>query len=412
MLEEPPRPRPRNVGARPGEAIEAIDTSRTGATRRDELEERAERVLVEREPLVATRREKPGQSLVKTNDPEPKDKVNESAPGQQNDSQDGQGDERSDRQDRPRTTVDERKSQNQVNQSPQAENQSATSPARRIAVSRESYQLSLRKLDLMAATRTTDSLVSRHVSHSLTSVLRRVYRQQELESLDTETAVNSLGVLLKLGGSLTFDHSSRVLELAVSLADQVGITDRKTLSQVRDGSLLKDIGDVGLRFNYQSEEALDQVGGFLAGQDVRRVGMLHDIGKTRIPPTILHKPGRLTPHEFQIMKMHPIYGEEMVYPIPSLRHLCPAIRSHHERWDGQGYPDGLNREQIPLAARIIAVADVFDALSSPRPYKSAMPVHEVWEIMRDGRGTHFDPLLIDAFRHVLQRRYPGIPLPL
>ncbi len=394
--------------------VTAIDPNRS--SRRDDLEERAERFLPERERPVAAARDK-SLPVPKSDDPQRPDRVNQSAPGQGGDDTGGSGgggdSDGSDRREQARTASEKhQKAEAQVSAAgKENESQAPSSPARRIAVSRESFQLSLRKLDLMAATRTTDAIVSRHVSHSMTSVLRRVYRQQEIESMDVETAVNSLGVLLRLGGEFTFDHSSRVLEFAVDLADQVGVTDRRTLSQVRYGALLKDIGDVGLRFSYQSEETLDQVGGFLAGQDVRRAGLLHDIGKTRIPASILHKPDKLSEHEFQIMKMHPIYGEEMVHPIPSLRHLCPAIRGHHERWDGRGYPDGLQAEQIPLAARIIAVADVFDALSAPRPYKPGMQVEQVWQILRDGRGNHFDPLLVDAFRQVLRRRYPHSHLP-
>ncbi|GMU54639.1 MAG: hypothetical protein AMXMBFR33_37850 [Candidatus Xenobia bacterium] len=396
-------------------AVTPIDPDRS--SRRNDLEERAERLLPERERPVTTTRDKSQTLVPKSDDPQRQDRVNESAPGQGGDtggSSGGGGDsDGSDRREQARTNSEQRqKAEAQLQAAgKESESQVPSSPARRIAVSRESFQLSLRKLDLMAATRTSDALVSRHVSHSMTSVLRRVYRQQEIESMDVETALNSLGVLLRLGGEFTFDHSSRVLEYAVDLADQVGVTDRRTLSQVRYGALLKDIGDVGLRFSYQSEETLDQVGGFLAGQDVRRAGMLHDIGKTRIPASILLKPGKLTEHEFQIMKMHPVYGEEMVHPIPSLRHLCPAIRGHHERWDGKGYPDGLQAEQIPLAARIIAVADVFDALAAPRPYKPGMEVEQVWQILRDGRGSHFDPLLVDAFRQVLRRRYPHSHLP-
>ncbi|MEW6280864.1 MAG: HD-GYP domain-containing protein, partial [Candidatus Eremiobacterota bacterium] len=277
---------------------------------------------------------------------------------------------------------------------------------RQVALTRESYQLALRKLDLTNATRVTEAVVSRHVSHSLTSILKRVYREQDLDNLDAESAVNDLGVLLKLGGEFTFAHSARVLDYAMDLADQVGIQDRTTRSQVRYGALLKDIGDVGVRLNYQPEQTLDELGRILSSPDMRRAGLLHDLGKVKVPKEILYKPGRLTPEEFQIMKMHPVYGAEMVYPIRCLRHLCPTIRGHHERWDGQGYPDGLKGQDIPLPARIIAVADVFDALAAPRPYKDGMDVRKVWEILKEGKASHFDPQLVDAFGKVLRRRYP------
>ena len=109
--------------------------------------------------------------------------------------------------------------------------------------------------------------------------------------------------------------------------------------------------------------------------------------------------------------MHPIFGAHIVFPIAFLRHLCRVIRAHHERCDGKGYPDGLAGEDIPLASRVIAVADVFDALVAERPYKAGMPVPKVKAILLEGRGTHFDPDCLDAFMRVLERRYPDLSNP-
>ncbi len=95
--------------------------------------------------------------------------------------------------------------------------------------------------------------------------------------------------------------------------------------------------------------------------------------------------------------MHPIYSEQILYPVESLRFLCPVVRAHHERWDGKGYPDRTTGNAIPLEARIIAIADVFDALISDRPYKKGMPWSKVKNILQKGRGTHFDPELLDLF---------------
>jgi len=132
---------------------------------------------------------------------------------------------------------------------------------------------------------------------------------------------------------------------------------------------------------------------------------LHDIGKIAIPDQILLKAGTLTPEEFQIIKSHALRGTEMLRTAG--RHmgeqgdfLAMAMiiaRSHHEKWDGSGYPDGLAGEQIPLAARLMAVADVFDALTTDRPYKAAMTRERAIEIIAQGSGQHFDPQVVDAF---------------
>jgi len=251
-------------------------------------------------------------------------------------------------------------------------------------------------------------MASRVACHSIEALLKKAYRDQELDQLDEESAVNTLCLVLKMGGEFTYAHSARVLEMAMELADEYGITDEKTRRQIKGGAMLKDIGEMGLLFEGEDDEKLNAMADFMSGQDMRRAGILHDIGKIRIPPEILYKPGRLTEDEYNIMKMHPIYGEQIVYPIASLRHLCPTIRGHHERWDGKGYPDMMKGEEIPLPARVIAVADVFDALAAERPYKAGMPIDKVRAILLEGRGSHFDPDLIDAYMRVLDRRYPEL----
>lgn len=241
------------------------------------------------------------------------------------------------------------------------------------------------------------------------SLLKDLYDEEDVESLDEETAVTSLGLILRLGGEFTYKHSTRVLDLALELADEVGIRDKQTRKEIKFGAMFRDLGefDLLLQSGPDTDKRMKEFSGFLAGQDMLRAGLLHDIGKVQIPPEILYKPGKLTPEEYEIMKMHPIYGEEIVRPIASLRYLCPTIRGHHERWDGKGYPDGLSGESIPLAARIISVADVFDALAAERPYKRGMEVAKVKTILAEGRGTHFDPFLVDAFLQVIERRHPS-----
>jgi hypothetical protein len=139
---------------------------------------------------------------------------------------------------------------------------------------------------------------------------------------------------------------------------------------------------------------------------------LHDMGKLRIPDAILNKPGRLTDEEFEIMKLHTVYGEQIIQHTlrgligdDGLAMACNIARSHHERWDGTGYPDGLAGEDIPIEARAMALADVFDALTHERCYKRAFSVEEAIGIIEEGRGTQFDPEMTDVF--VARRRVQG-----
>lgn len=254
-------------------------------------------------------------------------------------------------------------------------------------------------------------IATRFAGKSIHSLLKKLYDEEDVEELDEEEAVNGLGLILRLGGEFTYEHSTRVLDLALELADEVGIKDTATRKEISYGAVLCDIGefDLLLQSGDEPEKKSRQLESFLGGQDMLRAGLLHDIGKVNIPAEILYKPGKLTPEEYELMKMHPIFGEQIVRPIASLRYLCPTIRGHHERWDGKGYPDGLIGEAIPIAARIIAVADVFDALSAERPYKRGMEVDKVRRILAEGRGTHFDPTLVDSFLAIIDRRYPEDP---
>jgi putative two-component system response regulator len=132
---------------------------------------------------------------------------------------------------------------------------------------------------------------------------------------------------------------------------------------------------------------------------------LHDIGKVGIPDAILLKPGRFEPYEFEIMKSHPELGQktilqaesELGIDVPFLQYAKEIAYGHHEKWDGSGYPQGLSGEDIPISARLMAVADVYDALISRRVYKEGMPHEQAVQIILDGKGTHFDPHIIEAF---------------
>jgi putative nucleotidyltransferase with HDIG domain len=127
-----------------------------------------------------------------------------------------------------------------------------------------------------------------------------------------------------------------------------------------------------------------------------RGGKMHDIGKLGIPHTILNKRGALAADEWSVIRQHPLIGENMVRPLKSAAGLLPIIRHHHERWDGTGYPDGLQGEQIPLLARIVATCDAYDSMVSDRPYRLGRPPGTAVAILHSGRGSQWDPHLVDV----------------
>jgi HD-GYP domain-containing protein (c-di-GMP phosphodiesterase class II) len=158
----------------------------------------------------------------------------------------------------------------------------------------------------------------------------------------------------------TVGHSQRVVEMTVNLAKQLGIPTGK----------------------------LD---------DIRRGALLHDIGKIAVPDAILLKRGSLTEDEWKVVKMHPLSARKLLENIPYLKPALEIPYCHHERWDGSGYPQGLSKEAIPLAARIFAVIDVWDAITSDRPYHLAWPEEEAQAYIRDQSGILFDPQVVRVF---------------
>jgi putative two-component system response regulator len=138
---------------------------------------------------------------------------------------------------------------------------------------------------------------------------------------------------------------------------------------------------------------------------LKRGGVLHDVGKIRIPDEILKKGSNLTPQEWEIMKQHPIIGENICKPLKSLRKVLPIIRNHHEHWNGTGYPDGLRGHDIPLLARILQVVDVYDALRTERPYKPALS-HEDSErtMIEEAQAGLWDRELVREFFAMLRAR--------
>jgi len=177
--------------------------------------------------------------------------------------------------------------------------------------------------------------------------------------------MRSLVKAIEAKDAYTERHSSRVTELSVLVAERLGL----------------------------SEEELDSL---------RFAGYLHDIGKIGIADHILTKPGRLTEEEFAIMRSHPVIGENIVQNLDLLPREREVIRSHHERWDGSGYPDGLVGEDIPLMARIIAVTDAFDAMTSDRPYRKALPTEVASQELKDKSWIQFDGRVAEVFLTLLE----------
>ena len=165
---------------------------------------------------------------------------------------------------------------------------------------------------------------------------------------------------LELRDRETVGHAHRVIEMTLRVADRIGI---------RGESL----------------------------QHIRRGALLHDIGKMGIPDSILLKPGPLTPSEWEIMRQHPVHAYEMLKTIDYLEPALEIPYCHHEKWDGNGYPRGLSGKNIPISARIFAVVDVWDALTSDRPYRFAWPEHQALEYIHMESGRHFDPQVVNAF---------------
>lgn len=143
-------------------------------------------------------------------------------------------------------------------------------------------------------------------------------------------------------------------------------------------------------------------------EQVRIAGLVHDVGKIGIPESVLCKPGRLTDEEFEQIKRHPVIGYEILKDIPPLADMLPGVRYHHERWDGHGYPEGLAGEEIPLYGRLLACADTFDAMSSTRSYRPAMPRGKVLEEIHRSSGSQFDEAVVEQFLKIDLSLYDGM----
>ena len=191
-------------------------------------------------------------------------------------------------------------------------------------------------------------------------------RQEEVETAGFGM-LESLVAAVDNKDSYTHRHSNEVTEHALAIAAALGLS-----------------------------EASQQV--------VRVAGLLHDVGKIGVPGRILRKPGRLTPGEYEITKRHTLLGERLIQEIPNSREIRAAVVSHHERWDGAGYPRGLAGKAIPLPGRILSVADAYSAMTSDRPYRAGLSTHEAITQLRAGAGTQFDPALVELFIEALREQ--------
>lgn len=185
------------------------------------------------------------------------------------------------------------------------------------------------------------------------------------------STVETLASAIDAKDEVTHDHVRRVQQGALALARELGITDETELKALEAAALL------------------------------------HDTGKIAIPEHILNKPGKLTAAEFEKMKRHAPIGAQILSSIEFPYPVVPIVRHHHENWDGTGYPDGLKGEAIPFGARILMVVDCFDALTSDRPYRRRMTDDEALRILRERRGTMYDPIVVDTFVAAYQRVMPA-----
>ncbi len=200
----------------------------------------------------------------------------------------------------------------------------------------------------------------------------RIVRTNEQEKALYRSSIEALAAAIDARDPATHDHSRRVARFARVIAEHLHLS-RETI------------------------------------EEIELAALLHDIGKLAIPDHVLRKPGELDQSEWALMRLHSAVGADILARHPKLSRIVPLIRAHHERWDGQGYPDGLRGEEIPLGAAIIALADAFDTMISDRPYRPARRLADAVEEIRRQRGTQFHPLVVDAFLEALRDPH-GLPI--
>lgn len=190
-----------------------------------------------------------------------------------------------------------------------------------------------------------------------------VQKQAEKIRSSFLNAITALAYAMEAKDKYTSGHSYRVAEMSLAIAKELGM-DRSRIEKVRFA------------------------------------GVIHDIGKIGVKESILNKPAPLSATEFDIVKSHPQTGAHILAPVVEDEEILKVVKHHHERYDGRGYPDGLPGEDIPLGARIVAVADAYDAMTSDRPYRAPLPIERTLEEIRQAAGSQFDPRVVEAFLRV------------
>jgi putative nucleotidyltransferase with HDIG domain len=203
-------------------------------------------------------------------------------------------------------------------------------------------------------------LERRQLIDQLLASNQELIQAQERLRLGYFETLAGMAAALEARDAYTQGHSERVATFSVVLARELGMREEQ-VAAIRDAALLHDVGKIGIRED------------------------------------ILNKPGRLTPQEFAHIQTHPEVGASILGKMEAVRHLVPAVLHHHERFDGKGYPHGLAGSSIPLEARIMSVADCFDAMTSKRPYRDGLPFEEAVETIRQCSGTQLDPTVVGAF---------------
>ena len=224
-------------------------------------------------------------------------------------------------------------------------------------------QRALKRREMLLENRQLNQWLKEEVSTRTAELQRERMKLERLSIATLEALVNAL----EAKDPYMRGHSARVADLSATVAHELGIPEE----------------DVEL---------------------VRVAGRLHDIGKIGTRESVLNKQGALTPEEFEHVKQHVIIGSQILAPLSHLGDIIPAVRHHHERWDGTGYPDGLRGEEIPIGARIIGAAEVFDALSTSRAYQEKMSPEKAVERAADLAGTVLDPQVYEALASVVARR--------
>ncbi len=224
--------------------------------------------------------------------------------------------------------------------------------------------------DQIVIFRGASDLVPQHLAERTDAIVDRIERGDG-EYRSALSMISALTAAIDAKDHYTYAHSKNVARYAATLAVAAGLND-------------------------------DQV------RTIYAAGLLHDIGKISIPENILNKTGKLEDGEYRIMKDHVNSSIEMIRHLPEMDYLIPAVLGHHERWDGKGYPRGIAGEEIPISARCLAIADVFDAMTTDRPYRRGLPLEYALEEIRKGAGTQFDPSLAKTFAQLIRSR--SIPL--